>query len=474
MKKIKVQFLGHSATDVTQSCYQVLSGKYTILLDYGLYQDQNMMQNYKVNHTKIKDIRQRRLDYIFISHANIDHCGALPELYSRGCRAKIIVPEGNKELIRRMLLDSAKIMSSDAEKLKKVYKTNAYPLYTESDIECCMAYMEEYSFGKPHFLAEDLSFCFYPANHIVNAAQILLTIRDELDIPKRIFYTGDIGSPYIEKHYTEPLQRPEEFCDLVIGESTYAGNKRVAQVRDREKDKEKIRHIVAESCIDRGGKVLFPVFALDRLQVLLTVLYEIYGQDPTFHLPIVVDTPLGSTVTKMWEGLIPRNKELWRDVLSWDAIHFTTSWEDSLSYQKDGSPMIILASSGMCTNGRSVVWAKSLLPSEKNHICFCGYSASGSLAAKIKEGSAKNPVIQVENKKVTNRAMVTSLFSFSSHACRAELLKYYASLRFGHLCLVHGNQADKLEFGIELKHNLMEAGIAAPVISAFTGYEITI
>lgn len=474
MKKIKVQFLGNSATDVTQSCYQVTSEKYTILLDYGLYQDQNPIENYKVNHAKIKEIRPRKIDYIFISHANIDHCGALPDLYRRGCTAKIIVPRGNKELIALMLRDSAKIMASDAEKLKKIYKMKAYPLYTDEDIEVCLENMEEYDFDREYFLTEDFSFTFYAANHIVNAAQIVLSIRNELDMPKRILYTGDIGSPSIQKMYTEPFCFPDEYMDLVIGESTYAGNQRVHQLRDRDKDKEKIRAIITESCIDAGGKVLFPVFALDRLQVVLTVLYEIYGGDPEFRIPIIIDTPLGAAVTMMWGDLITCGNTLWARVLDWENIHFTSSWEESLEYQKSKEPMIILASSGMCTNGRSVVWVKNLLSLEKNHICFCGYSAAGSLAAKIKEGCSKNPTLQVEGRNVPNRAKITSLFSFSSHACRAELMEYYSSLHYGRLCLVHGDQNDKLEFGTELREKLLDNGISSPVIAAFIGYEISI
>ena len=474
MQKVKVQFLGNSASDVTQSCYLLTSEKYTILLDYGLYQDQNPIENYKVNHAKIKEIKPRKIDYIFISHANIDHCGALPDLYRRGCDATIFVPVGNKELIRLMLLDSAKIMASDAEKLKKIYKMKAYPLYTEADIDECMSHMVEYSFGIEHEISEDFSFRFYAANHIVNAAQIVLTIRNELDVPKRILYTGDIGSHKIDKHYTKPFETPEEYLDLVIGESTYAGNQRVQQLRDRDKDKDKIRSIIMESCVESGGKVLFPVFALDRLQVVLTVLYEIFGGDPDFKIPIVVDTPLGISVTKMWKDMIPCGSDLWDKVINWENIHFSTSWEQSLEYQKSKEPMIILASSGMCTNGRSVVWVKNLLPSESNHICFCGYSASGSLAAKIKEGSSKNPTLQVEGRNVLNRAKITSLFSFSSHACRAELMEYYFSLRYGKLCLVHGDQNDKLAFGVELREKLLDKGVSSPVIAAFTGYEISI
>lgn len=473
MKKIKVQFLGHSSDDVTQSCYQLISENHTILLDYGLYQDQNPVDNYKINHEKIKEIRPRKIEYIFISHANIDHCGALPDLYRRGCTAKIIVPKGNKSLIRLMLQDSAKIMLSDAEKLKKYYKIKAYPLYTQEDIDICIDHMEEYDFGRSFYLAEDLSFRFYHAHHIVNSAQIYLEFSSSSAPSKRVLYTGDIGSPKVPKLYVEPFEIPCGYLDLVIGESTYAGDNRVHQVRDREKDKEKIQTIIKESCLENKGKVLFPVFALDRLQIVLSVLHEIYGNDPDFKVPIVVDTPLGAEVCKLWGTFIPCENEIWDSVLLWNNVKFTTSWEESLEMQRSKDPMIILASSGMCTNGRSVAWVKNLLPSERNHICFCGYSANGSLASKIKEGN-KNPVIAVEGKNISNRAKITSLFSFSSHACRSELMEYYSALRYGKLCLVHGEQDSKLSFGTDLKSVLGNSGISSSVISAFSGYEVMI
>ena len=76
--KIKVECLGRAASEVTQSIYQLTAGDKRIILDYGLYQSSDLVESYKVNHSVIKEISPKKIDFILISHANIDHCGALP------------------------------------------------------------------------------------------------------------------------------------------------------------------------------------------------------------------------------------------------------------------------------------------------------------------------------------------------------------------------------------------------------------
>lgn len=171
-KRICVEFLGRSASEVVQSCYKITNGQYTILLDYGLYQCQDPLQAYRVNHERYKELNCKEIDYIFLSHANVDHCGALPWLYRYGCAARCFVPAGNKELMRIMFLDSAKIMRSDAEKLSTKYGMKAFPLYDDNDVEYCMRFIEEMGIGTEYSLHDDLRFRFTSAHHIINSAQI--------------------------------------------------------------------------------------------------------------------------------------------------------------------------------------------------------------------------------------------------------------------------------------------------------------
>lgn len=466
-KKITIEFLGRSSSDVTQSCYKITTDEKTILLDYGLYQGTNIVDNYKVNHSRYKGLRPKEIDCILISHANIDHCGALPWLYAHGCTAPVYIPKGNRELILTMLYDSAKIMASDALKLTKNHM-DATPLYVEADIKKLESFFVECDFGKTYFLDDNTSFKMISAGHIVNSAQIILYCKEGEQV-KRLVYTGDIGSPIIDRPYVVPYESPE-FADILIGECTYSAETRGHNIRDRRKDIEKIMAVVNTACIENHSRVLFPVFSMDRLQTILTVLYEIYGDDPEFKIPIVIDTPLGIKVTKLWESIICKDEDLWQRVMNWKNIVMVELWEDSAGLQESSTPCIVLASSGMCTNGRSVAWCKRLLPDPHAHICFCGYSSEESLAQKIKDGK-NNKFIEIEGSRVRNLCGITSLFSFSSHASRQELLELYGErLNYGTLCLVHSEFESKNSFAEDVRKKLSASGKSSRVIAVQDGY----
>lgn len=444
---VKVDFIGQSADGVTGSCYLISFKDKKILLDYGLYQSSNIVDNYKINHSRKKELKPKEIDYIFISHANIDHCGAIPELFARGCDAKVYIPKGNRELIKMMLLDSVKIMESDAEKLTKQRGMKAVPLYTVDDVSSAMANFIELPFGERTEICDGLDVRYYNAHHIINAAQIMLYF--DCGIEKRLCYTGDIGSPTIYKPYISDIEFPHEYCDILIGESTYGADKRNHSVRDRKKDDEKLESYIEDVCINSCGKLLIPVFAMDRLQNILTELYLIFGEND-FHVPIVIDTPLGINVTNLWKDIIPKDNDLWDKVIHWENIRFVSDWNDSVGYQESDEPMIILSSSGMLTNGRSVSWAKKLLPRGNCCIAFCGYSSEDSLASKIKN-SKDYKKIEIEGRKYKNECKVIILNSFSSHACRSELVEAYSErYNYGKLYLVHGDEDAKLSVAEEV------------------------
>ena len=96
---VTVDFVGGSASDVTQSMYLITFRGIQILMDCGLYQSNNLCRDYRINHNPIKGLKPQEIDYIFISHAHTDHCGALPRLFAEGCRAKIIVNKHNPILL---------------------------------------------------------------------------------------------------------------------------------------------------------------------------------------------------------------------------------------------------------------------------------------------------------------------------------------------------------------------------------------
>lgn len=469
---VTVDFVGGSASDVTQSMYLITFKGIQILMDCGLYQSNNLCRDYRINHNPIKGLKPQEIDYIFISHAHTDHCGALPRLFAEGCRAKIIVPKGNKNLIGLMLKDCAKIFKSDAERLERNFRMkNVSPLYLDDDVDLCLDYIEEFDFGEMYELTKDIHFRFYHAGHILASAQILLQFQCG-NLIKRIGYTGDIG----EVHARQFCEKCEElpFVDVLIGESTYSqlgrGNNLPIAITQN----------ILEQIVNRcnktpGAKVIIPVFSLDRLQ---TVLNELEMLRYHTHLPtIIVDAPLGIEISKEYnrlsEDFDKANRTRWKRIWKDKNIIWNTDYNTSRYWQDAPCNAIVLTTSGMCCNGRSVAWLQKYLPNKDSAIVFVGYTGEKTTADYVCK-CKPNAEVSIGGTRYRKRAEVTELASFSSHKNYKELMNYYSSGRFLRLYLVHGNMDSKALFASAVENHLRVRNNTAKVYAATQGLKITI
>jgi metallo-beta-lactamase family protein len=467
--KIRVSFVGQSSHEVTGSCIHIQTETQQILLECGLYQScESPIATYKKN-TSDLGFKIKEIDKIFMCHDHIDHIGLAPRLYKKGCQAEIIAPSGSSTIAKLLLFDCAHIAEKDAEFIEKRTKKSCEPLYDESDVETAMAHWTEYPFDEVIDLGDGIAFRFVPSGHILNSAQLELWITQG-NLTKKIVYTSDLGNITVEKHYVDKFQ-PIEQCQLMIGESTYADKSRTISKKDREKDLEKIKSVITEKCVEGHGRVLFPVFANDRCQNILTCLYEIFGHDENFTVPILIDSPMAINISKAYLELLPEDQlALYEKAFNWENVKLVQDYNDSKTWQMSHSPAVILSCSGMMTNGRSVQWAKRLLPSAQNHVLFVGYSAVGSLAAKIKEGRQKT--ITIEQKPVANRCGITSLVSFSSHMQHDDLLEYYSNVQCEKVALVHGDYENKCAFAKELQEEISKKNKTSRVVCVNNGTEI--
>ena len=161
--------------------------------------------------------------------------------------------------------------------------------------------------------------------------------------------------------------------------------------------------------------------------------------------------------------LYPKEDELWDKVLHWDNLQFVADNTQTLALQASKAPMVVLSSAGMLSGGKSVSWAKAFAPDLNAHIIFCGYSSQNTLASQIRYGQAK---IVIDGDLVENKANITELLSFSSHASRESLIDYYTeTLRFDKLLLVHGEYENKVTFAQELQEKLVSQGKSSRVVA---------
>ena len=158
-------------------------------------------------------------------------------------------------------------------------------------------------------------------------------------------------------------------------------------------------------------------------------------------------------------------------MLEWKNVELVSNYEDSVKWQNKKEPMILIAASGFMKNGRSLTWAKSLLPNSNNHILFVGYSSEGSLASKIKNGKSQK-TISIEGKPIANRCGITNLMSFSSHIQKKDMLHYYSEIECEKVLLVHGEFKGKCEFGKELQEEISRKNRTSRVVIVNKGTEI--
>lgn len=459
--KIRVSFIGENARDVTGSMTLVEMTGVNLLLECGLYQSNSIKEDYKINSSKFP-FKPKNIDYIFLTHAHIDHSGRIPALFAQGCQAKVICPKGTKDLFRALALDSAYIISRDCEFINKKYKMKASPIYVEEDVYNSVKNFIEYDYNEIIEITDRISVRFIPSGHILGSAQIELWLT-EGNQTKRILYTGDLGNQ-IPKHFIKPFE-PVNKTHLAICESTYSDAMRQVRIKDRETDLKKIETVIKEICFDKKGKVLFPTFSLDRMQNLLVYLYQIFGQDENFDMPILVDSPLAAKLTGIYLRLLDGEEyKILEEALTWENVHIVENYEDSLYWQKQKKPVVVLAASGFMQAGRSRNWAKVILPDSRSHMIFIGFASEGSLAGKLRK--AKTKTIAIDGRQYANRCGITTLYSFSSHIQHDEMLKYYSEINCEKICLVHGEYKKKCEFGKELQELISKKNKTNKVVVA--------
>ena len=458
--KLKIEFVGMNADNVTGSMTLIQDKNLSILIEAGLFQSNDIVGDYKVNNRNL-NFNIKKLDFIILGHVHADHSMLIPRLYAEGCKARIIVPKGTKGFYKLMGQDSAYIIERDCLSLEKKYKKSFHRMYTESDVFESMKYMEEYEMGEKIELSDRLTIRFTPSGHIVSAAQIELWVSNEVkNKTSKILYTSDLGNIRIPKYYSSKFE-PVEKANIVIGECTYNDKKREVKAITRTKDINKMKEIIKNN----EGIVEIPIFTLDRCPNILTILYDIFGDDPTFTTDVVVDSPLAVKMLKEYgEVLDDEEAEKLYNVLAWKNVRLISESATSKSYMMTCKKAVVLSAAGMLSKGRSRLWLKKIIEDEKNTILFVGYASENTLASAIKKAKNSKSKIKIDDVEYRNRCKIVDLKSFTSHMQHDDLLEYYSNISADKICLVHGEQDGKLEFCKELQDIIDHKGNRARVI----------
>ena len=99
---MKLTFVG-AAHEVTGSCHFLQVAGKNVLVDCGMEQGPDLYENPGL------PISATEVDYVFLTHAHIDHSGMLPKLAKDGFKGQIFTTYATADLCGIMLRDSAHI-----------------------------------------------------------------------------------------------------------------------------------------------------------------------------------------------------------------------------------------------------------------------------------------------------------------------------------------------------------------------------
>lgn len=454
-----------NAEDVTGSSLYIRNNGIQLLIECGMIQQNDYLENYKANSEKFP-FNPSELSYVFVGHVHIDHIGRLPMLVRQGFRGKIITSHATAILMKPLLLNSSFILQSEANSLSYKYKRDYSPIYDESDVYKTLELICEYDdIHTEYKLDEIVSFEWLENSHCIGARQLRLNLVNKKGVTEHILYSSDIGALNTKNHYLSNTEIDTRNYKYVFMESTYGEPSRTCK-KTREFDLEHLR-VAIDTVMERGGSFLMPCFSFARTQEILTNLYDIYHDKP-FPYDIVVDSMLSVDICNLYNELLDGdNLELWKKVKDWENVKFITEKDESLACVKDHRPKVIISSSGFCTNGRILSYLHEYLSDENSMICFSGYVGNDNsyLSYRIKNYK-ENKIIKVSGDKVENKMDCISLYTMSSHANRKDLLEYGSSVNTEKLVLVHGSVVAKNSLKEDLQKEISKKDKCFKVIAS--------
>ncbi len=412
MQKLQIHFLGGSGT-VTGSKFYLHTDEIKILVDCGFFQGAKELRKRNWDSLPIK---VSEIDAVLLTHGHLDHCGYLPLLVKQGFRGKILGTAPSLEIARIILEDSAKIQEEEAERANtEGYSKHhpALPLYTQKDVGFCLRFFESIEEGEINSLSENCTATFHYNGHIIGSTYI------EINLFGKVFvFSGDIGRQ--EDELLRPPKQPE-WADYLFVESTYG---------DRlhpEEDVAAILDGLVDRAIQESGILIIPSFAVERLQSLMYQLWKLYKRNTIPNIPIVVDSPMGINVLKVfehfpeWHKLPPTE---YRNMQS--RINLVGSYSETWETIDDPRPKIVIAGSGMVTGGRVLTYIQQLGDLESTAILLVGYQAEETRGRKLLDGVSE---LKIFGKIIPIKAKIYHLESLSAHADQKELLEWMGSIK---------------------------------------------
>jgi Cft2 family RNA processing exonuclease len=424
-------------------------GDLRILIDCGL----NPKKAGRAASPDLSLIRGAPLDLIIITHCHLDHIGSLPVAMREHPDTPVIMTIGSRMLIERMLHNSANVMMRQKEE----DNIPDYPLFTHDDIDRCgrrMIGLPLNHVKKFRGTKDEVEITFHHAGHVAGAAAIEIRHKH-----RAVFFTGDVL--FENQRTLNGAKFPSGHFDTLVTETTRG-------VTERPLGKERVNEVARlvssiNDTIQRGGSFLLPVFALGRMQEILSIIHDARKFGRLVECPIY-GSGLGMDLADYFDEITRKTKTLQfnRGIIK-DLQIKPTPRKITPGEDPQQRALYIVSSGMMVERTPSYTLASGLLGHARNTIGFVGYCDPDTPGGQLLASKPGDQFLfKAANVKTKIKAHVER-FELSGHADREELLEFAVQTGARSIVLTHGDPPARAWFAQSLAVQLPSAKVFDPV-----------
>lgn len=420
---MKLTFLG-GADEIGASSTLLEVGDSRILIDAG-------MRHHERGGERIPAFSEigKKLDAIILTHAHLDHSGALPVVAASYPNTPIYLTQPTLAIVSVLLLDSFKIMqlglAADGE----------MPIFGLEQIEAALSACRPIAFDSKQKIAPDVELTFRPAGHILGAASAVIESSEG-----SIVMSGDVHG--IDQITVPALTIPYQKPDVFVIESTYGDKLHASRALEEKRLIERIKQVV-----ENKGSVIIPAFAVGRSQELILLVSRAIEKGELPKVPLYIDGMVknvcgvySSFPHLMTNWLKRRIKDKGNPFFhQGGTVTPVMDPKTRKDIAKERST-IVISSSGMVTVGSpSSFYATEFAKDPKCLIAISGYQDEESPGRRMLElaekGGGKLPTSTGE----VDLSCAIEKFSFSAHSDAYQVTSELQASQPRRVVLVHGD-----------------------------------
>ena len=392
--------------EIGRSCILVTTNESNVLLDCGINSfcsdTTAFAPRFDVTGLNIDDI-----DCVLLSHAHLDHSGFLPMLFRHGYKGPIYCSEPTIPLT--YLLLKGNVLPN-----QEMGFMNPSP----SEIEDVMIHMIPLPYTVVTDITPDIRLTLANAGHILGSSITHLHFGNG---DHNLVYTGDFkfgNSLALENAYWN-FQRVE----TLIVESTLGGKEDILQSRDE------MNHKLLElinSCLSRGGNLLFPVPILGQSQELVLTLSS-YVKEGLLSARIWIEKSIGEASSIYETYMEYLSKEIKQELDGYSVNMFNPPKSQIVESKKlrKGSHLI-LSPSSMLTHGPSIGYLDQICDDPLSTVVLTCPPLPNTPARSLVEGKRD---LLIGGRRLSVECRVESFADLTIHSDYGQIMAYVKRMK---------------------------------------------